>query len=89
MVSARNRLITKNAGATIVFRGVEVSQGDYVIADRCGVVFIPAERIAEVLNLAKELEAKQASMVAQIAAGGSSQEAMHDREFSEVAAVLK
>jgi 4-hydroxy-4-methyl-2-oxoglutarate aldolase len=89
MVSARNRLVTKSAGEPIIFRGIEVCPGDYVIADRCGVVFIPASRITEVLDLAAELEKKQAEMVARIAAGGSSKEAMHDREFSKVASVLK
>jgi 4-hydroxy-4-methyl-2-oxoglutarate aldolase len=61
-----------------------VRQDDYVIADRCGAVFVAQERIDEVLDLAERTAAKQAGMVSKIRAGQSVAEAMHDRNFAAV-----
>lgn len=84
MVSARNRLVQIGAGAPILVAGVKVRQDDFVIADRCGSVFIPHERIDEVLDIAERTAAKQAGMVSRIRAGQSVAEAMHDKNFAAV-----
>jgi 4-hydroxy-4-methyl-2-oxoglutarate aldolase len=84
MVSARNRLVQMGSGAPVKVAGVEVAQDDFVIADRCGCVFVPAARIDEILDIAERTAAKQAGMVARIRAGQSVAEAMHDRHFAAV-----
>lgn len=48
MISARNRVVQIASGTSLQVRGGTVNQGDYVIADRCGTVFIPAEHNKEV-----------------------------------------
>jgi 4-hydroxy-4-methyl-2-oxoglutarate aldolase len=55
-----------------------------VIADRCGAVFVAAERIDEVLDIAERTATKQAGMVSRIRAGQSVAEAMHDKNFAAV-----
>ena len=84
MVSARNRLMQTSSGAPVTVAGVEVAQDDFVIADRCGTVFVLAARIDEVLDIAERTAAKQAGMVSRIRAGQSVAEAMHDRHFAAV-----
>ena len=84
MVSARNRLVQTGSGAPVTVAGVEVAQDDFVIADRCGTVFVPAARIDEVLDIAERTAAKQAGMVSRIRAGQSVAEAMHARPFAAV-----
>lgn len=84
MVSARNRLVQTGAGEPVVVAGVRVAQDDFVIADRCGAVFVPAARIDEVLDIAQRTAAKQAGMVSRVRAGQSVAEAMHDRNFAAV-----
>jgi regulator of RNase E activity RraA len=55
MVSARNRVVQRAAGIPIQVAGVTVDEGDYLIADRCGTVFIAQGRIDEVLDLAERI----------------------------------
>lgn len=84
MVSARNRLVQTGSGEPIMVAGVKVTPNDFVIADRCGSVFVPTERIDEVLDIAERTAAKQAGMVSKIRAGQSVAEAMHDKNFAAV-----
>jgi 4-hydroxy-4-methyl-2-oxoglutarate aldolase len=86
MISARNRAIQVSSGGTVKMAGVEVNQDDYVIADRCGTVFVPAARIEEVLDLAERTAARQDAMVKAIVSGRSVEEVMHDKEFERIAA---
>lgn len=86
MISARNRMVQYDAGTSIQMRGVTVNQDDFVIADRCGTVFVPAGRIKEVLDLAERIERRQDSMVQAVRAGHSVSEVMHDRQFEAIGA---
>jgi 4-hydroxy-4-methyl-2-oxoglutarate aldolase len=86
MVSARNRLTQVSAGGPLIIGGVTVRQDDYLIADRCGTVFIPAGRISDVLDMAERIERRQAGMVAAVRSGRSIAEVMHDKEFNAIAA---
>jgi regulator of RNase E activity RraA len=65
-------------------QGVTVNEGDYVIADRCGTVFVPAGRIEEVITLGEKIAARQDGMVKAIRAGRSVSEVMHDKEFAAI-----
>ena len=84
MISARNRLIQIASGTTIQIDGVAVNEDDYVIADRCGTVFVPAARIEEVLDLAERIAARQAGMVQAVRAGESVEDVMHDQKFEAI-----
>lgn len=84
MVSARNRVVQINAGIPIKIDGVTVDEGDYVIADRCGTVFIPADRITEVLDLADRIARREDGMVKAVREGRSVAEVMHDKEFEAI-----
>ncbi|MBP0622401.1 RraA family protein [Cupriavidus consociatus] len=84
MISARNRVIQTGSGEPVEVRGVMVHQDDYVIADRCGTVFVPAARIEEVLELGERIARRQDGMVAAVRAGRPVAEVMHDKEFEAI-----
>ncbi|KAI7555081.1 hypothetical protein KC331_g94 [Hortaea werneckii] len=84
MISARNRVVQIGSGQPIQMRGVTVRQDDYVIADRCGTVFVQAERIAEVLDLAERIEKRQSAMLRAVQTGRPVSEVMHDSQFAAI-----
>lgn len=83
MISARNRIVQVASGTPVTVAGVRVCENDYLVADRCGVVFIPADRIADVLALSERIDRKQAGMVRAVLAGAPVDQVMHDRQFDE------
>ncbi|MEW6346684.1 MAG: RraA family protein [Pseudomonadota bacterium] len=85
MISARNRVIQLDSGKPVQMAGITVSEDDYVIADRCGTVFVSAARIEEVLDLGERIARRQDGMVAAVRAGRSVAEVMHDKEFEAIA----
>jgi len=84
MISARNRVIQIDSGCPIEVAGVVVREDDYVIADRCGSVFIPAGKIEPVIELAEKIKTRQAGMVNAVCAGKSVAQVMHDKEFEAI-----
>ncbi len=86
MISARNRAIQVSSGEPVRMAGVDVVQDDYLIADRCGTVFVPQARIAETLDLADRIARRQGGMIKAILAGRSAEDVMHDKEFDLIAA---
>lgn len=86
MISARNRVIQIASGKPVQMAGVTVHEDDYVIADRCGSVFVAASRIDEVLDLGERIARRQEGMVAAVRAGRSVAEVMHDKEFEAIRA---
>jgi regulator of RNase E activity RraA len=84
MISARNRVIQVDSGKPVQIAGVTVHEDDFVIADRCGAVFVPAARIDEVLDLGERIVHRQDGMVAAVRAGRSVAEVMHDKEFEAI-----
>ena len=86
MISARNRLVQIASGTPVVVAGVTVYEDDYVIADRCGTVFVPAAKIAEVLALAQRIASRQDGMVQAVRAGQSVEDVMHDKKFEAIKA---
>lgn len=84
MISARNRVIQLSSGQPVTFAGVRVHEDDYVIADRCGTVFVPADRIAEVIALGERIARRQDGMVSAVRAGRSVADVMHDKEFEAI-----
>lgn len=86
MISARNRLVQIASGTPIVVAGVTVYENDYVIADRCGTVFVPAAKLTEVLALAQRIASRQDGMVQAVRAGQSVEDVMHDKKFEAIKA---
>ena len=86
MISARNRLVQIASGTPIIVAGVTVHEDDYVIADRCGTVFVPAAKIDEVLALAQRIASRQDGMVQAVRAGQSVEDVMHDKKFEAIRA---
>ncbi|MDR5765880.1 MULTISPECIES: RraA family protein [unclassified Caballeronia] len=86
MISARNRVIQVDSGKPVQIAGVAVHEDDFVIADRCGTVFVPAARIDEVLDLGERIVRRQDGMVAAVRAGRSVADVMHDKEFEAIRA---
>lgn len=84
MISARNRVVQVDSGVTICVGGVDVAQDDYVIADRCGSVFIPAAVIEQVLALSERIAAREAGMIDAVRSGRSVADVMHDRQFEAI-----
>lgn len=84
MISARNRVIQLSSGQPVNMAGVTVEEGDYVLADRCGTVFVPAAQIEAVLELAERIARRQHGMVAAVRSGRSVAEVMHDRQFDAI-----
>jgi len=84
MVSARNRVVQRGAGLPIQVAGVTVNEGDYLIADRCGTVFVAQDHIGAVLDLAERIARRQDGMVQAVRAGRSVEDVMHDKEFEAI-----
>lgn len=84
MISGRNRVVQVESGTALQMRGVTVHQDDYVIADSCGTVFVPAQKIDEVLELAERIDRRQSLMVRAVRAGKAVSEVMHDTQFETI-----
>lgn len=86
MISGRNRVVQIDSGKPLRIAGVTVNEDDFVIADRCGAVFVPAARIEDVLALGERIVRRQDAMVAAVRAGRAVAEVMHDKEFEAIRA---
>ena len=86
MMSARNRVVQLDSGNPVTMAGVTVHEDDYVIADRCGTVFVTSARIEEVIELAERIARRQEGMVAAVRAGRPVAQIMHDKEFDAIRA---
>ena len=84
MISARNRVVQIDAAVTINVAGVEVSEDDYVIADRCGTVFVPQAYIEKVVDLGERITRRQDGMVEAVRSGRSVADVMHDSQFEAI-----
>ncbi len=61
---------------------VTVAEGDLVIADDSGVVFVPADRADEVLAAAEAIVEREAAIAADIRSGVRIDQAMHDARLA-------
>lgn len=83
--TARNRLQQVASGGPITIDGIPVDDGDYVLGDESGVVFIPRDRIDDVLARAEWARDREAAIAADIRRGIAIDEAMHDARLSTTA----
>ena len=75
-MTARGRVVEASMGEPIRVGDLPVANGDYVIADHSGVVFLPADRAAEIISVAEELMRREAAMAEAVRAGRSVIEVM-------------
>ena len=75
-MTARGRVIEASMGEPIRVADLPVSNGDFVIADGSGVVFLPADRAEEIVSVAEGLMAREAAMADAVRAGRSVVEVM-------------
>lgn len=68
-ITARGRIMQEAFNVTIRMGDVQVNPGDIVVADVNGVVFIPPERLDEVVAAARSLMEKEEQMKADLLAG--------------------
>lgn len=69
--TARGRVMEEATNVMVSFQGVQVRPGDIVIADITGVVFIPQERLEDVIQKGEMLLEKEEAMCADIKSGMS------------------
>jgi 4-hydroxy-4-methyl-2-oxoglutarate aldolase len=67
--TARGRVHEAATDVPVRIGDVDVSPGDYVVADSSAAVFIQASRVEEVVRVAGSIAAREAAMAARIAAG--------------------
>ena len=68
-ITGKWRIETIAANKPVSIAGIEVKPGDLVIADECGVCFVPFARAAEVLALAQRLSTAEAARLTKLADG--------------------
>jgi regulator of RNase E activity RraA len=83
-VSARGRIVQLGMDEPVEFAGVTVHPGDVVLADRNGVVFIPAAELDRVVTLAMRIVARETAMADAVRAGQPVAEVMHDSKFPTI-----
>lgn len=70
--TARGRMIQDGINIRIKFANTQVNPGDLVFADINGILFIPPDRVIEVLEKAEEIQKKEDAMIEQIKQGANS-----------------
>lgn len=83
-VSARGRIVQLAMEEPVPFSGVTVHPDDAVLADRNGVVFVPAAELERVLELAERIVARESAMASAVRSGRPVTEVMHDSRFPTV-----
>ena len=68
-ITGKWRIETMAVNDPVHIAGIEVKPGDLVIADECGVCFVPFARAAEVLAVAQRLAASEAQRLKKLAEG--------------------
>lgn len=67
--TARGRVVELGTNVPVIFEGYSVEPGDYIAADRSGIVIVSPANIDAVLDKAETLAAKEAGMAREIEAG--------------------
>ncbi|MGI5148046.1 RraA family protein [Plantactinospora sp. CA-294935] len=83
-VSARGRIVQLGMDERIDVAGVPVQTGDWVVADRNGVVFVPAAGADRVVALAERIVRREEGMAEAVRAGKPVDQVMHDSRFPSV-----
>jgi len=68
-ITGKWRIETIAVNDPVHIAGIEVKPGDLVVADECGVCFVPFARAAEVLAVARRLAASEKARLEKLDAG--------------------
>jgi 4-hydroxy-4-methyl-2-oxoglutarate aldolase len=68
-ITGKWRVETLAVNSPVHIAGIEVKPGDLVIADECGVCFVPFSRALEVLETAQRLAASEKARLEELASG--------------------
>ena len=68
-VTGKWRIETVAVNKPVTIAGIAVRPGDLVVADECGVCFIPLSRAAEVLQVARSIALSEETRMKKLAAG--------------------
>jgi regulator of RNase E activity RraA len=88
-VSARGRIVQLDMEVPVSIAEVTVHPGDFVVADRNGVVFIPAADFERVVTLAQRIVAREVGMAQAVRAGQPVADVMHDSRFPAIEEVVQ
>lgn len=80
--TARGRLQQRSTGEPVVIDGVTVSQGDIVLADETGVVFVPSDSAQAVLRHAADVAERERAIADDLRAGIPLPRAMRDARLA-------
>ncbi|MFR9803732.1 RraA family protein [Pseudonocardia sp. RS010] len=83
-ISARGRIVQQSYNEPVDFAGVRVAAGDYILADACGVTFVPPDLIVEVLRLGALIVERERQMIEAVQGGASVVDVMHDSQFAAI-----
>jgi len=75
MVTGKDRVYVDQINVPVAVSGVQVKPGDLMLGDDSGVIAIPFERAEEVLRVAREIEAKEKAIEAELAKGATLKDA--------------
>ena len=80
--TARGRLRQRATGVRVQMEDVSVDEGDLVLADDSGVVFVPLDAAAAVLDAAEAITAREAAITADLLRDVPIDQAMHDARLA-------
>ena len=80
--TARGRLRERSFGERVEISGVPVDDGDLVVADDSGVVFVPQARAEEVISRAEAILGREKAIAVDVRAGVPMAQAMHDARLA-------
>jgi regulator of RNase E activity RraA len=83
-ITARGRVQQEAWNVMVQVSGIQVTPGDWVIADGSGVCFIPQDRIGEVLAAAEEIVDRENQMAAAVRAGRSIVDVMENFNYERM-----
>lgn len=75
MVTGKDRVYVDHINVPVSIAGIQVKPGDLMLGDDSGAVVVPFERAEEVLRVAREIEAKEKAIEAELAKGSTLKEA--------------
>jgi regulator of RNase E activity RraA len=81
--TARGRVWEQSSNETIEIGNITVNPGDWVLADASGVVFVPAERLDEILERGERIMQKERLMAAALKDGDRITEVL-GRDYEEM-----
>ncbi|MCX5563529.1 RraA family protein [Streptomyces sp. NBC_00038] len=81
-VSARGRIVQQAMDVPVLIGGVTVEPGDWLVADRNGLAFIPRSRLDDVVAAGLRIVRRERLMGKAVRAGRSVVDVMHDSQFT-------